>query len=152
MVSTKTNDCHTIGGFYGVNGEKLQRHFRDYLSDFRDWKQKPHAKQWLLYPENIGPCLSIDETALSKGEFYTVITNEKAKGKKGALVGIFKDTKAEPIINQLLTLSSSVRNKVQEITLDMAHSMKHLVKVCFPKATQVTDRFHVQKLAIEALQ
>lgn len=34
----------------------------------------------------------------------------------------------------------------------MAHSMKHIAKVCFPKATQVTDRFHVQKLAIEALQ
>jgi len=34
----------------------------------------------------------------------------------------------------------------------MAHSMKHIVKTCFPKAIQVTDRFHVQKLAIEALQ
>ena len=34
----------------------------------------------------------------------------------------------------------------------MAHSMKHIAKVCFPKAIQVTDRFHVQKLAIEALQ
>ncbi|WP_289024664.1 transposase, partial [uncultured Salegentibacter sp.] len=42
--------------------------------------------------------------------------------------------------------------KVKEITLDMAHSMKHIAKVCFPKAIQVTDRFHVQKLAIEALQ
>lgn len=34
----------------------------------------------------------------------------------------------------------------------MAHSMKMIVKKCFPKATQVTDRFHVQKLALEALQ
>ena len=105
-----------------------------------------------MYPENIGPYLSIDETALSQGELYTIITNKKAKGKKGALVGIFQGTKAEPIIAQLLKLPSSVRNKVQEITLDMAHSMKHIVRVCFPKATQVTDRFHVQKLAIEALQ
>nr|WP_323670665.1 transposase [Galbibacter sp. EGI 63066] len=141
-----------MGGFYGVNGKKLQRHFRDYLSDFKEWKQKSHAKQWLLYPENIGPYLSIDETALSKGELYTIITNKKAKGKKGALVGIFKGTKADPIIAQLLKLPSSVRDKVKEITLDMAHSMKHIVRVCFPKATQVTDRFHVQKLAIEALQ
>ncbi|WP_338140803.1 transposase [Wenyingzhuangia gilva] len=29
---------------------------------------------------------------------------------------------------------------------------KTIIKVCFPKATQVTDRFHVQKLALEALQ
>jgi len=34
----------------------------------------------------------------------------------------------------------------------MAPTMKHLAKKCFPKAIQVTDRFHVQKLAIEALQ
>ena len=96
--------------------------------------------------------LSIDETALSQGELYTIITNKQAKGKKGALVGIFKGTCSEPIIDQLLKLPSSIRNKVQEITLDMAHSMKHIAKTCFPKAIQVTDRFHVQKLAIEALQ
>lgn len=34
----------------------------------------------------------------------------------------------------------------------MAFSMKHIASKCFPKAVQVTDRFHVQKLAIEALQ
>lgn len=34
----------------------------------------------------------------------------------------------------------------------MANSMKTIARVCFPKATQVTDRFHVQKLALEALQ
>lgn len=30
--------------------------------------------------------------------------------------------------------------------------MKNIAKTCFPKAMQVTDRFHVQKLALEALQ
>mgnify|MGYP003619167026 FL=1 len=30
--------------------------------------------------------------------------------------------------------------------------MKFISKRCFPKAIQVTDRFHVQKLALEALQ
>tara|TARA_R100000501_G_C2610474_1_gene105211 strand:- start:24 stop:656 length:633 start_codon:yes stop_codon:yes gene_type:complete len=34
----------------------------------------------------------------------------------------------------------------------MAFSMKYIARKCFPKAMQVTDRFHVQKLAIEALQ
>ncbi|WP_456037252.1 transposase [Tenacibaculum maritimum] len=34
----------------------------------------------------------------------------------------------------------------------MGHSMKLIVKRCFPKAVQVTDRFHVQKLALDALQ
>ena len=52
----------------------------------------------------MGPFLSIDETALSQGELYTIITNKEAKGKKGALVGIFKGTRAEPIIDRLLKL------------------------------------------------
>lgn len=100
----------------------------------------------------MGKYLSIDETALSKGELYTIITNKKAKGKKGAIVAILSGTKAEPIITQLLKIPKSLRDTVKEITLDMAHSMKIIVKKCFPKAIQVTDRFHVQKLALEALQ
>ena len=95
--------------------------------------------------------LSIDETALSR-ELYTIITNKKAKGKKVAIVAILAGTKAEPIIAQLLKIPKSLRNKVKEVTLDMAHSMKMIVKKCFSKATKVTDRFHVQKLALEALQ
>lgn len=152
MVDTKASDCHTIGGFYGVSGKKLQRQYKDCLSDFKNWEQKKHAKQWLIFPENIGPHLSIDETALSKGELYTIITNKKAKGRKGAIVAIFSGTKAEPIIEQLLRISAKKRAKVKEITLDMANSMKTIAKKCFPKAIQVTDRFHVQKLALEALQ
>lgn len=122
------------------------------MSDFKQWKEKPHARQWLIFPQNIGSYLSIDETALSKGELYTIITNKKAKGKKGAIVGIFAGTRVEPIIEQLLKISAKKRAQVKEITLDMANSMKTIAKKCFPKAIQVTDRFHVQKLALEALQ
>lgn len=100
----------------------------------------------------MGKYLSIDETALSKGELYTIITNKKARGRKGAIVAIMAGTKVEPIIEQLLKIPKSKRNKVKEITLDMANSMKTIAKKCFPKAIQVTDRFHVQKLALEALQ
>ena len=152
MISTKANDCHTIASFYGLNGKKLQRQFKDYLSDFKQWKEKSHAKDWLLFPENIGKRLSIDEVALSKGDLYTIVTNKKAKGKAGSIVAIIADTKAEHVIEKLLNIPSSKRNKVKEITLDMANSMKLIVKRCFPKAVQVTDRFHVQKLALDALQ
>jgi len=34
----------------------------------------------------------------------------------------------------------------------MAGNMELICKRCFPEATRVTDRFHVQKLATEALQ
>jgi hypothetical protein len=33
-------------------------------------------------PENLGKRLSIDETALSNGELYTILTNKAAKGRK----------------------------------------------------------------------
>lgn len=43
---------------------------------------KSHAKDWLIFPKNIGKHLSIDETSVSHGELYTVVTNKAAKGKK----------------------------------------------------------------------
>ena len=36
--------------------------------------------------------------------------------------------------------------------MDMAPNMEQIARVCFPAARRVTDRFHVQKLAFEALQ
>ena len=44
------------------------------------------------------------------------------------------------------------RKKVTEITLDMAGNMELIAKRCFPLEVRVTDRFHVQQLATEALQ
>lgn len=105
-----------------------------------------------MFPENIGHQLSIDEVALSKGELYTIVTNKKAKGKSGSIVAIVAGTKADVVMGKLFKIPSSKRNKVQEITLDMANSMKLIASRCFPKAIQVTDRFHVQKLALDALQ
>lgn len=106
----------------------------------------------MLYPENIGSQLSIDETSLSHGELYTILTNKAAKGKKGAIVAIIAGTKAETIISVLKKIPERTRKKVTEITLDMAGNMELICKRCFPGATRVTDRFHVQKLATEALQ
>ena len=43
---------------------------------------------YLLYPENIGENLSLDESCLSNGDVYTILTNKAAKGRKGALVAM----------------------------------------------------------------
>jgi len=100
----------------------------------------------------MGTHLSIDEVALSQGELYTIVTNKKFKGKKGSLVAIVAGTKAEQVIEHISKIDYKKRKLVREITLDMANSMKLISRRCFPKAIQVTDRFHVQKLALEALQ
>ena len=133
-------------------GKKLQRQYKDYLSEFKDWNQLNHAKNWLIFPENMGKRLSIDEVALSQGELYTIVTNKKAKGKSGTVVAIIAGTKANTVIEYLNRIPEDKRRQVKEITLDMAPNMKLIAKTCFTKATQVIDRFHVQKLALEALQ
>jgi transposase len=138
--------------FYGVDGRALLRQYRDFQSEFKDWGQRGHAKKWLLFPQNIGSHQSIDETSLSHGELYTILTNKAAKGGKGSIVAIVAGTKAETVIEVIRKIPESLRKKVTEITLDMAGSMSMIAKRCFPRATRVTDRFHVQRLAIEALQ
>jgi len=142
----------TIGSFYGIDGKKLQRYYRNRLSDFKQWKHCQDASKGLIYAENLGPYLSIDETSLSHGELYTIVTNKSAKGKKGALVAILEGTHSDTIIPFLQQLPVKERNKVEEVTVDLAGNMNLIVRRCFPNATIVIDRFHVQQLATEALQ
>jgi transposase len=117
-----------------------------------DWDQLDHAENWILFPENMGEYISIDETSLSQGELYTVLTNKSAKGQKGAIVAMVKGVESENVISILKKIPKNKRDKVKEVTLDMAATMEKIVKKSFPKAKLVTDRFHVQKLAYEALQ
>lgn len=81
-----------------------------------------------------------------------MITSRTAKGKKGCIVAIVGDTQSDLLVKQVMKIDRNLRLKVKEITMDMAGSMKLIAKRCFPKAIQTIDRFHVQKLALEALQ
>ena len=152
MLDDHPINAQSLEKHYGIKGKTLQRQYKESLSDFKSWTQKEHAKNYLLFPDNIGPFLSIDETALSKGELYTILTNKCKRGKKGSIVAMAKGTKAEVIIDIINHIPKVKRDLVQEVTLDMAASMNMIIKRCFTKATRVTDRFHVQKLAFEAVQ
>ncbi|GGC02167.1 hypothetical protein GCM10011325_31500 [Dyadobacter sediminis] len=83
---------------------------------------------------------------------YTILTNKTAKGGKGSIIAIIAGTKAEAVIEVMRKIPEARRKKVSQITLDMAGSILMIAKRCFPRATRVSDRFHVQRLAIEALQ
>jgi transposase len=61
-------------------------------------------------------------------------------------------TKADTVISIIEKVPLKARNQVTEISVDMLVNMGLVTKKCFPSATRVTDRFHVQKLALEALQ
>ena len=90
--------------------------------------------------------------SLSKGELYTFLTNKGGKGKKGTLVASIKGTKSQDIIDAINRIPLEKRNQVKEITLDMASNMQLAARTAFPQASIVADRFHVVKLALEALQ
>lgn len=135
-----------------MNGKQLEEQYRDHLSGFYGWDQLDHADEWILYEGNLGTHLSIDETALSQGELYTILTNKAAKGKKGALVAMVKGTDSKAVRAVLEKIPLRKRKKVVEVTLDMAASMENIARFSFPNALLVTDRFHVQKLAYDALQ
>jgi len=143
---------NSLEKFYFINGNQLGQQYKEFLSNYKTWDQKEHAQQWLLFPDNIGPYLSIDETALSNGELYTILTNKEAKGKKGTIVAMVEGTQADSVIAVINKIAEQKREQVKEVTLDMAGSMNKIVKHCFPNASLVIDRFHVQKLAYDALQ
>ena len=106
----------------------------------------------MLFPENIGSHLSIDEVSLSKGELYTFVTNKQGRGKKSSLIACIKGTLSRDILYVLEKIPLDLRKNVREVTLDMAKNIESATKLAFPESKLVTDRFHVVKLATEALQ
>ena len=144
--------CHTLEEFYHIDGHTFGKQYKEVLSGFRQWEQLEHADEWLLFPDNIGPCLAIDESSLSKGELYTFVTNREARTREQSLVAVVAGTKAEDVIAVLQRIDEERRKAVEEVTLDLSDSMRKIVRTAFPKASRVIDRFHIQKLACDAVQ
>lgn len=102
--------------------------------------------------ENIGESLCIDETALSDGELYTIVTNRMAHCRKGSIVAIARGVKSDTVVDVLLKIRKKLRSEVKEVTLDLSDTMALIAKRAFPYAKQVIDRFHVQKLINDVVQ
>ncbi len=132
--------------------KEFEKQYKHHLSGYDTWDQKDHADRWILFPQNIGSNLSIDETALTNGELYTIVTNKAAKGGKGALVAIVSGTKASDVNRILAKIPIESRDTVREVTLDMSNAMDAIIRTSFQTAVIVTDRFHVQQLVSEAVQ
>ena len=134
-----------------MHGSQLSRQYKESISDYYQWDQLEHASQYVLYPKNIGPSLAIDETALSCGELYTIVTNKAGRGGRGTLVAMIRGTKSEEVIDVLKKIPGRLRDVVSEITLDLSPTMMKIARQVFPKAMMTNDRFHVQRLFYEAI-
>ena len=144
--------CRTLEDFYHVDAHSFEKQYKETLSGFRRWDQLEHAEEWLLFSDNIGPRLAIDESSLSNGELYTFVTNRDARTREKSLVAVVAGTKSEDVISVLKKIDEEQRLAVKEVTLDLSDSMRKIVRIAFPKADRVIDRFHIQKLACDAVQ
>lgn len=141
----------TLAARNGLNGQTLRKQYKETISGYRSWKQLDHAEEYILFPENIGTDMSLDETSLSNGDVYTILTNKSAHGRKGTLAAMVRGVAADAVSAVLKKIPSSKRLKVKTVTTDLSSAMMLIVRKCFPGASLVNDRFHVQQLISEAV-
>lgn len=151
-METSPITARSLEKYYYIDGDEFERAYKEHLSGFRSWNQLDHADRWLIFPENMGEHLSIDETSLSDGELYTILTNKERHGRKGALVAIIQGTQIDNTIKVLNQLPFKDRCRVKEVTMDFCEGMNTVVKTCFIRARRTIDRFHMQRLCCDALQ
>ena len=135
----------------GLNGQTLRKQYKERISGYRTWGQLGHAEEYMLFPDNFGADLSLDETCLSNGEVYTILTNKAAHGGKGALAAMIRGVASDTVVAVLRRVPYERRQKVRIVTTDLSSAMMMTARAAFPKAMLVNDRFHVQRLVSEAI-
>ena len=109
--------------YYKINGDTLERAYKDHLSGYMQWEDKSHADKYLVFPENFGPQMSIDETSTKDGELFTILSNKEGHGRKGSIAAIISGTKVEDVVAALKLVPEVVRKQVGVITMDFSSSM-----------------------------
>ena len=141
----------TLAARNGLNGQTLRKQYKEVISDYRTWNQLEHADEYLLFPDNIREDLSLDETCLSNGEVYTLLTNKAAHGRKGTMVAMVRGVSTDTVSAVLRKLPHKGRIRVKTVTTDLSSAMMLTVRRVFPGAKLINDRFHVQQLMSEAV-
>lgn len=107
----------------------------------------------MVHPGNFDANMALDETAMSKGELYTFITNKSARCKQGSIGVMAEGTNAKEISDYILSHSTETeRDRVKEITMDFSESMHAIAQTCFPKAMITIDLFHLIRLCVSDMQ
>ena len=134
-----------------MNGQTLRKQYKEKISDYRKWEQLEHAAEYMLFPDNFGKDMSLDETSLSNGEVYTILTNKAAHGSKGALAAMVRGVASDTVSDILKKAPRGIRRRVKSVTTDLSSAMMLTVRTVFPKAMLINDRFHVQQLVTDAI-
>ncbi len=54
LVDSNTISCQSLEVYLGVSGRNFQRQYKNNLSDCKEWSQKEHAEDFLVFPKNVG--------------------------------------------------------------------------------------------------
>jgi len=110
----------------------------------RIWRE--HARKGLDRLQPVTPVwMGIDELHIMHG-FRGVITNVKDR----TIVDLLKDRKKDSVIRYLAGLSDA--HVITHVAMDMWEPYREAVHLALPKATIIVDRFHVSRMASEAME
>jgi len=99
-------------------------------------------------PRQLGRAMGIDEYARGKGHHYNTSIVDLDKGRPIATV---KGRRADDVIAWFQSRPQAELDRVEVVVLDMSKTYAAAVQELFGESVQVIDRFHVVKLAVEAL-
>lgn len=143
--------ARSLEPYYKIDGDTLERCYKNHLSGYRTWDQLDHANDWVMRETNMGEYLSIDETSFD-GDLFTILSNKEGHGRKGSIIAMVRGTRSCDVISILNRIPEPLRMSVKEVTMDFSESMRAIVRKCFPNAIITIDCFHVVKRCLEAVE
>ena len=99
-------------------------------------------------PRQLSRAIGIDEYARRKGHHYNTSIVDLDNGRPIATV---KGRRAEDVIAWFKRRPQAQLERVEVVVLDMSKTYASAIQELFGASVQVIDRFHVVKLAVEAL-
>ena len=99
-------------------------------------------------PRQLGRAIGIDEYARRKGHRYNTSIVDLDKGRP---IATFRGRRAEQVITWFKSRPQAELDRVEVVVLDMSKTYASAIQDLFGESVQVIDRFHVVKLAVDAL-
>lgn len=157
-----------IGRFVGISGKKIYNWYKEVLSGFTESAEQAKLHEHdtidrklinyktgeikevlvpILKPENFGEDMALDDKNIG-GEGCTIISNKKT----GKIAFLATTTKLKILTEILAKVPVKILFSVKTVSKDLAEGYDWLVRTVFMNAIPIADKFHVVKLAFEALQ
>jgi transposase len=99
-------------------------------------------------PRQLGRAIGIDDYARRKGHRYNTSIVDLDKGRP---IATFKGRRAKEVLAWFRRRPKAELERVEVVVMDMSKTYASAIRELFGETVQVIDRFHVVKLAVDAL-